>query len=150
MDAWIKGALSQAVSHVERIAADLIARERTGFPHITRKHEWQETPDGVWTGGFWAGLLWLAYEQNAKKATLEQACRYTDRLLPKAQDLHNHDLGFMFFPSAIKGWELTGNLRYHDSALFAARHLGQQFNEKGGFIPGWGFFGGRTGVDPYR
>jgi len=142
MEAWIDGALERAVLHVERTAADLVARERPGFPHITRNHQWQETPEGVWTGGFWAGLLWLAYEHNGKQATLEHARRYTERLLPRAQDLHNHDLGFMFFPSAIKGWQLTGNQGYYDGALAAAQHLGRQFNEKGGFIPGWGFFGG--------
>jgi unsaturated chondroitin disaccharide hydrolase len=48
----------------------------------------------------------------------------------------------MFFPSAVKGWLLTGQERYKVSALAAARALAGQFNSRGGFIPGWGFFGG--------
>jgi unsaturated chondroitin disaccharide hydrolase len=48
----------------------------------------------------------------------------------------------MFFPSAIKGWKLTGDQHYHDSAMGAANALAGQFNKDAGFIPGWGFFGG--------
>jgi unsaturated chondroitin disaccharide hydrolase len=134
---WQDEAIDCAVSHVARIAS-----ETTDFPHVTNEGRWQTTPDGVWTGGFWAGLLWLARERTESQTTLEQAIHFTDRLLPRAADAHNHDLGFMFYPSAIKGWQHTGDARYRDSALEAASALAGQFNEQGGFIPGWGFFGG--------
>ena len=32
---------------------------------LLKPTEWRYTPDGVWTGGFWAGVLWLAFEQTA-------------------------------------------------------------------------------------
>lgn len=136
MTSWLDDALQMALTRVDRIAL-----ECADFPHITAGNRWQTTPDGVWTGGFWAGLLWLEFEQTKSAAGRERAIAFTERLLPRAQDTHNHDLGFMFFPSAIKGWELTGDARYHDSAMAAARSLAGQFNEAGGFIPGWGFFG---------
>ena len=136
METWLENAIELALARVEAIALD-----RIDFPHITAGHQWQTTPDGVWTGGFWAGLLWLSYEQTHREATRTQAIGFTARLLPRAQDTHNHDLGFMFFPSAIKGWALTGDGHYRDSAIAAAHSLAGQFNETGGFIPGWGFFG---------
>jgi len=61
--------------------------------------------------------------------------------LPRANDSQNHDLGFMFMPSAVQGWQLTGNAAYHAAAISAANALASQFNPRGGFIPGWGFFG---------
>jgi unsaturated chondroitin disaccharide hydrolase len=144
---WLRTAIGQAVQQVDAIAAAV-----TDFPHITEKKAWKCTPDGVWTGGFWAGLLWLAHERQPSPQRLERAHAYTERLLPRATDAHNHDLGFMFFPSAVKGWQLTGREDYRLHAIRAAESLAAQFNPKAGFIPGWGFFGsedwrGRALVD---
>ncbi len=136
MTSWFEEALQRAHARVHRIALECV-----DFPHITARGRWQTTPDGVWTGGFWAGLLWLEFEWSRSAEARSRAMAFTDRLLPRAGDTHNHDLGFMFFPSAVKGWELTGDARYRDSAIAAARSLAAQFNDVGGFIPGWGFFG---------
>jgi unsaturated chondroitin disaccharide hydrolase len=137
MNEWLEESIDDAASRVAMIAA-----QTSDFPHITQRQIWHTTPDGVWTGGFWAGLLWLSHQRTGQPVTLDQATHFTDRLLARADDARNHDLGFMFYPSAIKGWQLTGNVRYRDSALAAADALSRQFNERGGFIPGWGFFGG--------
>ena len=136
MQTWLQDEIDGALARVAQIA-----HQRVDFPHITAGHEWQNTPDGVWTGGFWAGLLWLAYEQTQREDLRLQALHFTDRLLPRALDTRNHDLGFMFFPSAIKGWSMTGEARYRAGAITAAHSLAGQFNGTGGFIPGWGFFG---------
>lgn len=136
-DNWVDAAIGHAVKRVHGIGNVV-----TDFPHITERREWRTTPDGVWTGGFWAGLLWLSYEQDKDEQTLEAAVSYTDRLLARVNDTHNHDLGFMFFPSAIEGWKVMGDVAYRDAAVQAAKSLAGQFNADAGFIPGWGFFGG--------
>ncbi|WP_233837387.1 glycoside hydrolase family 88 protein [Paraburkholderia sp. ZP32-5] len=136
MSNWLTDGIAAAVSKVEAQAS------RGGdFPHITQDGKWCTTPDGVWTGGFWAGLLWLSYEVQKSDALRTAATSLTDRLLPRAADAINHDLGFMFYPSAVKGWRITGDDRYLRAALTAAESLAGQFNPQGGFIPGWGFFG---------
>jgi len=133
---WHDAAIAGAIDRVRAIA-----RTVTDFPHITEDRQWQLTPDGVWTGGFWAGLLWLAHERERDPASRERALYFTDRLLPRSADTSNHDLGFMFVPSAVKAWQLTGDMRYHRAALAAARSLAAQHNRAAGYIPGWGFFG---------
>ena len=138
MTIWINEAIDRAVTNVRRIA-----HHAADFPHITEKGEWQYTPNGVWTGGFWAGLLWLAAEHEGGGLFAQQARGFTDRLLPRQADSHNHDLGFMFYPSAVRGWLATGEDKYRQAAVTAAHALSAQFNEVGGFIPGWGFFGGK-------
>jgi unsaturated chondroitin disaccharide hydrolase len=137
VDAWLEDAIDVAVLRVGAIAAQTV-----DFPHITERQVWRTTPDGVWTGGFWAGLLWLSHERTGLPSLLERAAHFTDRLLARANDARNHDLGFMFYPSAIKGWERTGDVRHRDAALTAANALARQFNARGEYIPGWGFFGG--------
>ncbi len=133
---WMDAAIVKAIARARGIS-----EETEDFPHITNEGEWQCTPDGVWTGGFWAGILWLAYEKDGGDDLLRLAVNFTDRLLPAASASHNHDLGFMFEPSAVKGWEITGNETYRLAALNAAEALAGQFNTAAGFIPGWGFFG---------
>jgi unsaturated chondroitin disaccharide hydrolase len=133
---WIDHAIGKAVARSRGIAGEV-----NDFPHITNHGAWQCTPDGVWTGGFWAGILWLAYETDGGDDLRRLAVQFTERLLPRSSDAHNHDLGFMFFPSAIKAWSLTGEERYRKAAILAASALAKQFNPKAGFIPGWGFFG---------
>lgn len=137
MRTWTSEAIAVAIDRTEAIAAIT-----SDFPHITDRGRWSCTPDGVWTGGFWAGLLWLAHERLRTQASAERARAFTDRLLARADDTRNHDLGFMFYPSAIKGWQLTGEEHYRKAAMVAAQSLAAQFNDRGGFIPGWGFFGG--------
>jgi unsaturated chondroitin disaccharide hydrolase len=136
MERWIGPAIEHAVARVRHVASQV-----SDFPHITEGGRWRTTHDGVWTGGFWAGLLWLASQHATGAMLRESAVSYTERLLPRAFDEHNHDLGFMFYPSAIRGWELTGDARYKAAAIDAARSLARQFNPRTGFIPGWGFFG---------
>ena len=138
MNDWLIGGIEAAF---DKVCAQ--ASRGGDFPHITQGGTWCTTHDGVWTGGFWAGLLWLGYEVKKSDALLTAAISFTERLLPRAADSVNHDLGFMFYPSAIQGWRLTGDQRYFDAALTAAESLAAQFNPQGGFIPGWGFFGGK-------
>jgi len=133
---WMDEAIAKAIRRARGIA-----RETTDFPHITDNGVWQCTRDGVWTGGFWAGVLWLGYEKEGASDLRRLAAEATDRLLPRSADTHNHDLGFMFVPSAVKGWRLTGEDRYRQAAIEAASALADQFNPKAGVIPGWGFFG---------
>ena len=133
---WLTAAITGCIEKVK-----INSGKFGDFPHITENGKYVFTPDGVWTGGFWVGQLWLAYGQTQDPALREVAQRFTDRLLPRAGDERNHDLGFMFYPSAITGWRLTGNDVWRQAALQAADSLAAQFNRTGGFIPGWGFFG---------
>jgi len=134
---WIRTAIDMAVARTRAIDACV-----TDFPHITEQKLWQTTPDGVWTGGFWAGLLWLSHAQGGDGALRDRAVAVTNRLLPRATDTTNHDLGFMFVPSAVAGWRATGDEAYRVAALTAAQSLAAQYNVAAGYIPGWGFFGG--------
>lgn len=132
---WITDALGRALDSVEaRLDID-------GYPHVTENGEWILSDDGFWTGGFWIGLLWAGYEERRDERFREAAERLLEAFVDRARETQNHDLGMMFCPSAVKGYELTGDKRYRAAALTAAANLASQFNVRGSFIPGWGFFG---------
>lgn len=134
--AWLDAAIARAVAGTSRLAATA-----GDFPHIVDHGTWQFTPDGVWTGGFWAGCLWLAARHGGAATLRAQAVAATERLLPHVHDTRNHDLGFMFYPSAVAAWRATNDGRYLEAVKAAARSLAAQFDAKAGYIPGWGFFG---------
>jgi unsaturated chondroitin disaccharide hydrolase len=137
--AWLDASIARAVDGTRRLAATA-----TAFPHIVDHGAWQFTPDGVWTGGFWAGCLWLAARSADDAPLRAQAIDATERLLPRVHDARNHDLGFMFYPSAVAAWRATDDARYLDAAKTAAASLAAQFDPAAGYIPGWGFFGGEA------
>ena len=69
-----------------------------------------------WTGGFVAGQLWLAGEH-------ERAAAVTDILRPRAALPTTHDLGFLFWPSAVLGLLATGEDCHRVLGLRAAASL---------------------------
>jgi unsaturated chondroitin disaccharide hydrolase len=135
MEQWAVNALQQAL---DKVAANLGLQ---GYPHITENGRWILSPDGFWTGGFWIGLLWTAYIERGDAAFREAAERWLADFVKRADEHRNHDLGMMYCPSSVAGWEITSNQVYREASLRAAESLVAQFHEKGQFIPGWGFFG---------
>ncbi len=124
----------------------------TAFPEITRFEKWTYSQNGGWIGGFWPGTLWLAsiYSGDAQFRTLAMAS--ADKLAPRQHETKDHDLGFLFYPSWVTGWRLTGDAKWRTGALNAAASLIQRYNEKGRFIRAWGALGtpgnaGRVIVD---
>jgi unsaturated chondroitin disaccharide hydrolase len=72
-----------------------------------------------WTGGFVAGQLWLAGEHD-------RAAAVTDLLRPRAAQPTTHDLGFLFWPSAVLGLAATGDNCYRVLGLRAAASLARR------------------------
>jgi unsaturated chondroitin disaccharide hydrolase len=69
-----------------------------------------------WTGGFVAGQLWLVGEH-------ERAAAVTDLLRPRAAQPTTHDLGFLFWPSAVLGLLAGGDDCHRVLGLRAAASL---------------------------
>lgn len=94
-----------------------------------------------WTNGFWTGELWLAYEfsQNDKIREVAeiQVESFLDRINKKIE-VNHHDMGFLYSPSCVAAYKLTGNQVAKEAALKAADQLLSRFQEKGGFIQAWG------------
>lgn len=103
-----------------------------------------------WTNGFWTGMLWLAYEFTGKEKYKTEAEKQLDdyrRRIVNRIEVNHHDMGFLYLPSCVAAYKLTGNISAKESALLAADVLCERFQEKGGFIQAWGELGTR---DNYR
>lgn len=65
-----------------------------------------------WTNGFWTGILWLAYEytkDNKYKELAEKNVESFYNRIVNNIEVSHHDLGFLYIPSCVSAYKLTGN-----------------------------------------
>jgi unsaturated chondroitin disaccharide hydrolase len=110
-----------------------------------------------WTTGFWTGEIWLAYEYAAnhdikdvsngkvvtdardrlKNSAGIQIKSFYDRIVNKIVVDH-HDMGFLYSPSCVAGYKLTGSKEGREAAILAADQLIRRYHPVGEFIQAWG------------
>ena len=94
-----------------------------------------------WNTGFWTGILWHAYElsgdEKYKNVALSQIPSYHKRIVEKI-GVNHHDMGFVFTPSCVAAYKLTGNEMAKEAAVLAADNLISRYHPKGKFIQAWG------------
>jgi unsaturated chondroitin disaccharide hydrolase len=108
-----------------------------GFPHSTRAGRWRTSEHGRWTAGHWVGIIWLAYLWSGDEQFKAEAYRWARRLEPRKTDTTTHDMGFLFYPSFVRGYRLTGDRYFRDAAVEAANSLTTRFHPVGGYIQAW-------------
>ncbi|RST89163.1 glucuronyl hydrolase [Vagococcus humatus] len=143
----IKQALDQAVTLVDHN----MKKFGEMFPTPATKHGQYELIKNIeWTTGFWTGMLWLAYEYTGEDKYRVLAEKHVDDFLDRIEnkiEVDHHDLGFLYIPSCVSAYKLTGNEKAKRASILAADQLISRFQEKGGFIQAWGELGAK---DNYR
>jgi len=94
-----------------------------------------------WTGGFWSGMLWLAYDLTQDETIKEMAMRVNEIFVHESEKITlncGHDLGFLFTLSCATGYKLTDKELYKQCAVKAADCLVGRYHEKAGLIQAWG------------
>lgn len=102
--------------------------------------------DGLnwWTNGFWGGIMWMMY-QDTRDERYAEIARVSEKKLEKCfEDYYglHHDVGFMYLPTAVADYKLTGNEDGKRLGMHAANLLAGRFNPVGGFIRAWNPNGG--------
>ncbi len=102
---------------------------------------YQPVENDDWTCGFWTGEIWLAYEfsgdERLKKAAEIQVDSFLNRIRNKIAVDH-HDMGFLYSPSCVAAYKLTGSEKGREAALLAADQLIARYHPVGEFIQAWG------------
>lgn len=144
---WVDDVISKVREKMEWVSE----KNRNKIPYQTDKNgdyddrsdtskQWR-IDDGLnwWTNGFWAGILWLLYQDTKEERYMEIARISEERMEQCFQDYYglHHDVGFMFVPTAVADWKLTQNPNSRKLALHAASLLAGRFNPVGRFIRAW-------------
>jgi unsaturated chondroitin disaccharide hydrolase len=99
-----------------------------------------------WTTGFWPGEIWLAFEHTGFRDFKDAGFVFVDSFMDRIRNhisVDHHDMGFLYTPSCVSAWKLTGNQKAREAAILAAKQLVTRFQENGSFIQAWGPMGAR-------
>ena len=97
---------------------------------VTSDYRW-------WCSGFYPGVLWQLYGDNADPTLRHYAELFTDRVEPVKEMTDTHDLGFMLYCSFGQGYHLTNNPRYLDIIAEGTQNLLTRYNDQLGVIKSW-------------
>lgn len=127
---------TQAIDRMMVRVEDTATRVTEGFPHYAdpQTGEWTPSEAGDWTGGFWNGMLWLAYAATKERRYLDWAERWTGLLRPRTQT-ETIFRGFLFYYGAALGDILLGNSLGKEVGLSGARGLATLYNPNARVIP---------------
>lgn len=134
--------LKEAVKKATAQTKCAVERFGTEFKSIYSTNQFYTSAENnQWTNGFWTGELWLAYEftgdDRFKEAAMAHTESFRDRI-EKRIETDTHDLGFLYTPSCVAAYKLTGDLKARETAIMAADMLLERFHEKGQFLQAWG------------
>ncbi|CCI84519.1 glucuronyl hydrolase [Lactobacillus pasteurii DSM 23907 = CRBIP 24.76] len=137
--------LDHAINDVIKKVKRNIVKLGETFPDSSTINNTYATAKNVeWTPGFWTGILWLCYENSHEEVFRKLAEKNVESFYDRIKnqvDVNHHDLGFLYIPSCVAAYKLTGNELGKKAALMAADKLMERYNPKGKFIQAWGNIG---------
>ena len=110
-----------------------------GFPRTSSKdYKYNRLENDNWECGMYTGCFWLAYELTGDKFFREvaesQLASYKRRIDEKI-GMDDHDVGFVFTPSCVAAYKITGNETAKAYALEAVDYYyNTSYSHKGKFI----------------
>lgn len=127
-------------------AAALVKQNLTMFKGKCQNHSsvhniYPVCENNQWTCGFWPGEIWLAYEHTKDPKFMKAASEAVNSFLYRIEnkiEVDHHDMGFLYSPSCVAAYKLTGSDKGKIAAIMAADQLVSRFQPKGNFIQAWG------------
>lgn len=134
------GTLKQSLEHVFEVAGirlnALTQNHPDRFPMYTRNGKWNF--DGEtwtnWCEGFLGGQLWLMHLYTGQNHWREKAEHYSRLIEPRKTDRHVHDLGFLFWPTWKRWYDVSGENQLRETVIEAGTTLSLRFQEKGQYL----------------
>ena len=120
----------------EKQLRSLVENHPDYFPLYTLHGKWKHDSE-MWTGwceGFLGGQLWLVYEQNKDDWWRAKAEHYSRLIEHRKNDRDVHDLGFLFWSTWKRWYDLTGDEEINQVIIDAGRTLALRFQKKGQYL----------------
>lgn len=106
------------------------------FPMYTQEGKWKHGGEAWtnWCEGFLGGQLWLLYERTGDPYWGEKAEHYSRLIEERKDDRNVHDLGFLFWSTWKRWYDLTGDEAINEVVVHAGQTLAKRFQEKGQYL----------------
>ncbi|MFC1959263.1 glycoside hydrolase family 88 protein [Chloroflexota bacterium] len=126
----------ETFSFAEQQLRNLITKHPDYFPLYTTNGQWKHSGESWtnWCEGFLGGQLWLVYQHNQDSWWREQAEHYSRLIEHRKTDRNVHDLGFLFWSTWKRWYDLTGDPASNEVVIEAGRTLALRFKDKGQYL----------------
>ncbi len=115
---------------------DLIERDPGFYPMYTEQGKWRHAKPAWthWCDGFLPGMMWAFARRTGDQYWVDQAMAYSTPLEPRKLDRDVHDLGFVFWSSYKRWFDLVGDEALNDVVVTGGQTMGLRFDQKGKFL----------------
>jgi unsaturated chondroitin disaccharide hydrolase len=114
----------------------LISNHPDYFPLFTEGGKWQHGKESWtnWCEGFLGGMMWIFVQQEDDPYWRERAEHYSHLVEERQYDRNVHDLGFLFWSTWKRWFDLTGEPELNNGLIQAGQTMGMRFNEAGRYL----------------
>lgn len=114
----------------------LIETEPDYFPMYTVNGKWRHGGEAWtnWCEGFLGGQLWLLAKHTGEGYWRAKAEHYSRLVEERKHDRNVHDLGFLFWSTWKRWFDLTGEPELNEIVIQAGQTMGLRFQEKGKYL----------------
>jgi unsaturated chondroitin disaccharide hydrolase len=106
------------------------------FPMYTQNGKWKHGGEAWtnWCEGFLGGQMWLLHRHSGDPYWRAKAEHYSHVLEQRKNDRNVHDLGFLFWSTWKRWYNLTGDEAINKVVIEAGQTLSLRFKEKGRYL----------------
>jgi unsaturated chondroitin disaccharide hydrolase len=128
--------LEQAFDFAQSQVRNLIEKHPDYFPMYTQNGKWKHGGEAWtnWCEGFLGGMMWIFHARTGNPAWRESAEHYSRLIEERKHDRNVHDLGFLFWSTWKRWYDLTGDGMLNETIITAGKTMGMRFKEKGGYL----------------
>lgn len=128
--------ISNAFEFAQEQVQHLIETYPDFYPMYSQNGKWKHSGESWthWCDGFLPGMMWIFYARTGQERWLEHAVPYTQALESRKFDRSVHDLGFLFWSTYKRWFDLTADPVLNEVVITAGKTLGLRFQEKGGYL----------------
>ncbi len=128
--------LSDAFNFAQSQVRRLIEMYPDYFPIYTTGGKWKHGGEAWtnWCEGFLGGMLWIFHRRTADPWWRERAEHYSRLIEHRQHDRTVHDLGFLFWSTWKRWYDLDGDLAVNQVVVEAGKTLALRFKEKGAYL----------------
>ncbi|KAA3658529.1 MAG: glycosyl hydrolase [Chloroflexi bacterium] len=132
----LKVKAEHAFSFADKQVRQLITKHPDYFPMYTNNGKWKHGGESWtnWCEGFLGGQMWLLHRHTGDACWREQANHYSRLVEHRKTDRNVHDLGFLFWSTWRRWYELTGDEAINQVVIEAGQTLAMRFKEKGQYL----------------
>ena len=135
-EAQLLGKLRSAFGFAERQVERLISKHPEYFPMYTQAGKWKHGGEAWtnWCEGFLGGQMWIFHHRTGSQAWRRHAEHYSRLLEHRQTDQQVHDLGFLFWPTYKRWYDLSGDERLQQVIVTAGQTMGLRFKDHGRYL----------------